>query len=79
MNINFKFKFNDEVYVILKTKEDEVLIYKDIITDVSATETEKEYFTEKCGDCIKEEELVLVENKEELIKKIDQLLNSEVK
>ena len=79
MNINFKFKFNDEVYVILKTKEDEVLIYKDVITDVSATETEKEYFTKKCGDCIKEEELVLLENKKELVKKIDQLLNSEVK
>lgn len=56
-----------------------MLIYKDVITDVSATETRKEYFTEKCGDCIKEEELVLVENKEELVKKIDQLLNSEAK
>lgn len=79
MNIDFKFKFNDEVYVVSKTKEDEVLIYKDVITEVSATETRKEYFTKKYYDSLKEEELVLVENKEELVKKIDQLLNSEVK
>lgn len=75
MTINFKFKFNDEVYVVLKTPEGDILIYKDIITDVSANEVANEYFTKKCNDGIKEEELVLFENKEELINKIDELLS----
>lgn len=75
MTINFKFKFNDEVYVVLKTPEGDTLIYKDIITDVSANEVANEYFTKKCNDGIKEEELVLFENKEELINKIDELLS----
>ena len=75
MTINFKFKFNDEVYVLLKTPEGDILIYKDIITDVSANEFTNEYFTKKCNDAIKEEELVLFENKEELINKIDELLS----
>ena len=75
MIINFKFKFNDEVYVVLKTPEGDILIYKDIITDVSANEVANEYFTKKCNDGIKEEELVLYANKEELINKIDELLS----
>lgn len=75
MTINFKFKFNDEVYVVLKTPEGDILIYKDIITDVSANEVANEYFTKKCNDGIKEEELVLYANKEELINKIDELLS----
>lgn len=75
MTINFKFKFNDEVYVVLKTPEGDILIYKDIITDVSANEVANEYFTEKCNDAINEEELVLYANKEELINKIDELLS----
>ena len=75
MTINFKFKFNDEVYVVLKTPEGDILIYKDIITDVSANEVANKYFTKKCNDGIKEEELVLYANKEELINKIDELLS----
>ena len=75
MTINFKFKFNDEVYVVLKAPEGDILIYKDIITDVSANEFTNEYFTEKCNDVINEEELILFENKEELINKIDELLS----
>lgn len=73
MTINTKFGVGDEVYIIYKI-DDEVRIFKDEIKEILIGEIKTIYYGSIVGFEIKEDELVLAEDRGKVIDKIDELL-----
>lgn len=74
MNIEFKYDVNTEVYVVKRLTGGTIKIVRDVITQC-LYDGEKWYYLEKERFTEKEENVIAVDDKEELYKKIGELLD----
>lgn len=85
MKIETKYSIGDAIWVVDTNNRDEVVLYRDIIKEVSFKEdiectpmgntnkTEINYYGDKCPCEIKEDEVVLYNDNEALVKRIIKL------
>lgn len=77
MNIKTKFKIGEEVYIIFKEKNDQILqLFKDKVTEIVINEDDILYYGDVLCEEFKEDDLVSINDKELLIKKIDELIKN---
>lgn len=77
MNINLKYKFGDEVYVVYK-EDDMVRIFKDKVVEFAMSSVHGlHYYVDSLCEEFKEEELVPIDRKDLLAERIDKLLEEE--
>lgn len=77
MNITTKFKIGEEVYIIFKEENNEILqLFKDKVTEIVINEDDILYYGNVLCEEFKEEQLISINDKELLIKKIDELIKN---
>lgn len=77
MNIKTKFKIGEEVYIIFKEENNQILrLFKDKVTEIAINEEDILYYGDVLCEEFKEEHLVSINDKELLIKKIDELIKN---
>ena len=77
MNITTKFKIGEEVYIIFKEKNNQILrLFKDEVTEIVINEDDILYYGDVLCEEFKEEQLISINDKELLIKKIDELIKN---
>ena len=77
MNIKTKFKIGEEVYIIFKEKNNQILrLFKDEVTEIVINEDDILYYGDVLCEEFKEEQLISINDKELLIKKIDELIKN---
>lgn len=72
MNIKTKFKIGDEVYIIFK-EDGIVKLFRDKIEEIAITKEHIVYYVDFICEEFEEYEIVLINNHEDLIKKIIEL------
>ncbi len=78
MQIETKYKIGEDVYIVFKEDCDDcVQIYKDSISEIIIKKNEQLYFAINLCEEISEEDIVPIERKDLLEKRIDELLNNE--
>lgn len=79
MQIDIKYKFGDEVYVVFKEDDGIVKVFKDKVAEISmSAEFGLEYYVDKLYEEFKEEDLVPANRKDLLAVRIDELLKEKV-
>lgn len=77
MNLELKYKFNDEVYVVFKEDDGMVRVFKDKVKEISMSEEYGlNYYVDRYDE-FKEEELIPVDRPDLLVERIDMLLEEE--
>lgn len=77
MNIKTKFKIGEGVYIIFKEKNNQILrLFKDEVTEIVINEDDILYYGDVLCEEFKEEQLISINDKELLIKKIDELIKN---
>lgn len=77
MNIKTKFKIGEEVYIIFKEENNQILqLFKDKVTEIVINEEDILYYGDVLCEEFKEEQLISINDKEILIKKIDELIKN---
>ena len=75
MNLNLKYKFGDEVYVVYIEDDGIVRVFKDKITEfVMSEQYGLHYYVDKMCEEFEEEELISVNDPGGLLMRIDKLL-----
>jgi len=75
MKLDIKYNLDDEVYAVYKEDDGVVRLFKDKIVEFAISkEHGLHYFLENSGEDFKEEELILVDQQDSLIERINKLL-----
>lgn len=78
MQIETKYKIGEDVYIVFKEDcDDYVQIYKGSISEIIIKKNEQLYFAINLCEEFSEEDIVPIERKDLLEKRIDELLNNE--
>ena len=77
MNIKTKFKIGEEVYIIFKEENNEILqLFKDKVTEIVINDEDILYYGNVLCEEFKEDQLISFNNKELLVEKIDELIKN---
>lgn len=76
MNIKTKFKIGEEVYIIFKEKDGFIQLFKDKVDEIIINNKDILYYGNILCEEFKEEQLISINDKELLIKKIDELIKN---
>ena len=77
MNITTKFKIGEEVYIIFKKENDQILqLFKDKVIEIVINENDILYYGNVLCEEFKENQLISFNNKELLVEKIDELIKN---